>query len=130
MAGLILDSMGTIKILVLDKAVKDIQRINAMTEQLLANSKKGSASPTLVSGIKRNLTTLAAQLKSQFGMISDAVTNLYVQSSRGSNDASRARILKEGIAGIKQAIDIGYAQTKAKHAIHREKPAASSLPEG
>ena len=126
MAGLILDSMGTIKMLVLEKAMKDIMRINAQAEQLAMASKKGTPSPSLVQSIKRNLTTLAAQLKSQFGMISDAVTNVYVSASRGSNDATRARIIKEGVAAIKQAIEIGITQTKQKHAVHREKPAASA----
>ncbi len=126
MAGLILDSMGTIKMQVLEKAMHDVQRINALTEQLMANAKKGTTSPTLVSSIKRALTTLAAQLKGQFGMISDAVTNVYISSSRGSSDQNRARVLKEGIAAIKQAIEIGIAQTKEKHAVHREKPATDA----
>ena len=129
MAGLILDSMGTIKMQVLEKAMHDVMRINALTEQLAANAKKGSPSPSLVATIKRSLTTLAAQLKSQFGMISDAVTNVYISSSRGSSDQNRARVLKEGIAAIKQAIEIGIAQTKEKHAVHREKPAAGASPE-
>jgi hypothetical protein len=129
MAGLILDSMGTIKMLVLEKAMKDIMRVNAQAEQLAMASKKGTPSPSLVQSIKRNLTTLAAQLKSQFGMISDAVTNVYVSASRGSNDATRARIIKEGVAQIKQAIEIGITQTKQKHAVHREKPAPSASPE-
>ena len=59
----------------------------------------------------------------RIGMISDAVTNVYISSSRGSSDQTRARQLKEGIAQIKQAIEIGIAQTKDKHAVHREKPA-------
>lgn len=130
MAGLILDSMGTIKMQVLEKAMKDIMRINAQAELLASNAKKGTPSPSLVAAIKRNLVTLAAQLKSQFGMVSDAVTNLYVSSSRGSNDAGRARVLKEGIAAIKQAIDIGITQTKQKHAVHREKPASNAPAEG
>ena len=126
MAGLILDSMGTIKMQVLEKALHDLARINTQTENLAANAKKGTPSPALVAGIKRNLVTLAAELKSQFGMISDAVTNVYISSSRGSSDQTRARSLKEGIAAIKQAIEIGIAQTKEKHVVHREKPAPSA----
>lgn len=129
MAGLILDSMGTIKMQVLEKAMHDVMRINSLTEQLAANAKKGATSPALVATIKRSLTTLAAQLKAQFGMISDAVTNVYISSSRGSSDQNRARMLKEGIAQIKQAIEIGIAQTKEKHAVHREKPAAGASQE-
>src|SRR3954464_15698589 len=126
MAGLILDSMGTIKMQVLEKAMADVYRINGLVEQLAASAKAGKPSPSTVASIKRYLTTMAAQLKAQFGMISDAVTNVYSSSSRGSNDQTRARMLKEGVAAIKQAIDIGIAQTKQKHAVHREKPAPSA----
>ena len=129
MAGLILDSMGTIKMQVLQKAMTDVQRINGLVEQLAANAKQGKPSTSIMASIKRYLTTMAAQLKAQFGMISDAVTNVYISSSRGSNDQSRARMLKEGVAAIKQAIEIGIAQTKEKHAVHREKPAPSASPE-
>jgi hypothetical protein len=126
MAGLILDSMGVVKMGVLDKAMQDVHRINALAEQMAANAKKGASSTALHQTIKRYLTTLAANLKAQFGMISDAVTNVYITSSRGSSDQARARVLKEGVAAIKQAIEIGIAQTKEKHAVHREKPAPSA----
>ena len=129
MAGLILDSMGTIKMQALEKAMTDVYRINGLVEQLAANAKQGKPSAAIMASIKRYLTTMAAQLKSQFGMISDAVTNVYISSSRGSSDQTRARSLKEGIAAIKQAIEIGIAQTKDKHAVHREKPAPSASPE-
>ena len=129
MAGLILDSMGTIKMQVLQKAMTDVQRINGLVEQLAANAKQGKPSTSIMASIKRYLTTMAAQLKAQFGMISDAVTNVYISSSRGSNDQARARMLKEGVAAIKQAIEIGMSQTKEKHAVHREKPAPSASPE-
>jgi hypothetical protein len=129
MAGLILDSMGSIKMQVLEKAMADVYRLNGLAEQLAANAKQGKSSASLTQTIKRYLTTLAAQLKGQFGMISDAVTNVYISSSRGSSDQARARVLKEGIASIKQAIEIGIAQTKEKHAVHREKPAPSASQE-
>jgi hypothetical protein len=129
MAGLILDSMGTIKMQVLEKAMTDVYRINGLVEQLAANAKAGKPSASIMASIKRYLTTMAAQLKSQFGMISDAVTNVYISSSRGSSDQTRARMLKEGLAAIKQAIDIGITQTKQKHAVHRDKPAPSASPE-
>ncbi len=125
MAGVILDSSGTIKMKTLEDALVLLQRINALNEQLIMNSKKGTPSPSLVQNIKRQLVTMAANLKSHFGMISDAVTNVYISSSRGSSDANRSRMLKEGIAQIKQAIEIGMAQTKAKHEMHKEKPASA-----
>jgi hypothetical protein len=125
-AGLILDSAGTIKMKVLEDAMVTCHRINALTEQLAVNAKKGTQSSSLVQNIKRQLQTLAANLKSQFGMISDLVTNVYLSSSRGASDGNRVRALKEGLAQIKQAIEIGMTQTKDKHTAHREKPSAAA----
>jgi hypothetical protein len=126
MAGLVLDSKGTIKMEVLNKAMTELHRLNGLAEQLSANAKKGAPSGSLLQTIKRYLQTMAAELKTHFGMISDAATNLLISSSRGSSDQARARVLKEGIASLKQAIDIGITQTIAKHEVHREKPAGAA----
>ena len=124
MAGMILDSQGTIKMEVLNKAMHDIHRLNGLAEQLAANAKKGAPSQALVQTIKRYLQTMAAQLKTHFGLVSDQATNLYISATRGSSDQARARVLKEGLAALKQALEIGMTQTIAKHEVHREKPAA------
>ena len=115
MAGMILDSQGTIKMEVLHKAIHDLHRLNGLAETLMQNAKKGANSSGLTQTIKRYLQTMAAQLKTHFGLISDQATNLYITSSRGSSE--------EGIAALKQALEIGITQTIAKHEVHREKPA-------
>lgn len=132
MAGLILDASGTIKLKVLDEALLLTQRINALNEQFALNAKAAKPSGSLFSSIKRQLQTLAANLKGHFGMVSDLVTNVLISSSRGSSDVNRVRAIREGLAQIKQAIDIAMAHTKDKHAIHKAKPAtpaASAAPE-
>ena len=122
MAGLILDSSGTIKMKVLDDAVLLVQRINGLVETYAIQAKKGTPAASIVQNIRRQLVTLAANLKSQFGMISDQVTNVYISSSRGASDAGRVRALREGLAQIKQGIEIGMTQTKDKHAVVKHAP--------
>jgi hypothetical protein len=122
MAGLILDSAGTIKMKVLDDALLLVQRLNGLVESYAINAKKGVPSTAIVQNIKRQLVSLAANLKTQFGMISDQVTNVYISSSRGASDAGRIRNLREGMAAIKQGIEIGMAQTVAKHAVVKHAP--------
>ena len=129
MAGLILDASGTIKMKVLDDALLLTQRLNALNEQFALNTKSGTPSGSLFSSIKRQLQTLAANLKSHFGMISDQVTNVLISSSRGSSDVNRVRAIREGLSQIKQGIDIGMAHTREKHAVHRAKPVAKAPPE-
>jgi hypothetical protein len=126
MAGLILDSAGTIKMKVLDDAMLMVQRLNGLVENYAISAKKGVPAPAIVQNIKRQLVTLAANLKSQFGMISDQVTNVYVSSSRGASDAGRVRALREGLAQIKQGVEIGMTQTIAKHQVVKHKPASAA----
>jgi hypothetical protein len=126
MAGLILDSSGTIKMKVLDDALLSLQKLHGLVENYAINAKKGTPSGSLVQSIKRQLTTLAANLKTHFGMVSDLVTNVYINSSRGASDQGKVRVLREGMASIKQAIEIGMAQTAQKHAVDRHaKPGAA-----
>ena len=126
MAGLILDSAGTIKMKVLDDALLLLQRLNGLVETYAINAKKGTPSAAIVANIKRQLTALAANTKTQFGMISDLVTNVYVSSSRGASDQGRVRTLREGLAAIKQALEIGMTQTIAKHQVVRHKEDAGA----
>ena len=121
MAGMILDSGGTIKMKALDDALLLLQRINGLVENYALNAKKGVPSAGIIQNIKRQLTTMAANLKNHFGMISDLVTNVYINSSRGSNDQTKVRTLREGLAQIKQAIEIGTVQTIAKHQVVKHK---------
>ena len=128
MAGLILDASGTIKMKVLDDALLLTQRLNALNEQLALSAKNGMPTLTLKAAIKRALTTLAANLKAHFGMISDLVNNVVITSSRGSSDATRSRVIREGLAQIRQGIDVGMTSTRNKHAIHRERAVAKDPP--
>ena len=130
MSGLILDASGTIKMKVLDDALLLTQRLNALNEQFGLSAKAGTPTTTVKASIKRNLMTLAANLKSHFGMISDLVTNVVISSSRGSSDVVRVRAVREGIAQIKQGIDVGMAHTRNHHAVHRAKPVAKLPAEG
>ena len=116
MAGLLLDGAGQAKMNTLDAAMVAIQRIHSTTEQYGLALKQRAPTGQFLSNIKRQLPSLAANLKNQFGMISDAVTALNVSISRGASEEVRIRTLREGIAQIKQALEIAVTQTKDKHA--------------
>jgi hypothetical protein len=130
MSGLILDASGTIKMKVLDDALLLTQRLNALNETMGIAAKAGTPTASLKAAIKRSMMTLAANLKSHFGMISDLVNNVVISSSRGSSEVVRVRTLREGIAQIKQGIDVGMAHTRNNHAVVRAKPVAKLPAEG
>lgn len=117
MAGLKLDSAGMVKLKTLDEALLLLQRINGLVEQYALAVKRNQPTTVFVMNIRRQLPTLAENLKAQFGMISDQVTGIVLASSRGSSEAMRVRTLREGVAQVKQAIEIAVTQTKDKHAV-------------
>ena len=127
MAGIRLDSAGQNKMKTLDEALLHLQRIHGVVEQYAMAQKRNQPTAALVMNIRRQLPSLAANLKNQFGMISDQVTAVALASSRGASEAVRLRGLREGVAQVRQALEIAMTQTKDKHKVvddHGPGPAA------
>jgi hypothetical protein len=117
MAGIRLDSAGQNKMKTLDEALLHLQRIHGVVEQYAMALKRNQPTSTYVMNIRRQLPTLAANLKNQFGMISDQVTAVVLASSRGASEQVRLRGMREGVAQVKQALEIAITQTKDKHKV-------------
>jgi hypothetical protein len=115
-----MDAAGIAKMKTLDEALLLLQRINGLVEQYAIAMKNGRPSGPLVQNIRRTLPSLGENLKNQFGSISDIVTAVNLSASRGASEAVRLRQLREGVAQIKQALEIAFTQTKAKHTIKDE----------
>ena len=105
------------KMKVLEDAVLLLQRVNGLVENYAMAVKRNTPSSMFVSNIRRTLPTLAENLKGQFGMISDLILTVNLNASRGASEQVRVRTLREGVAQIKQAIEIAIVQTKDKHAV-------------
>jgi hypothetical protein len=119
-AGPKLDGAGVVKMKVLDDAILLLQRVNGLVENYAMAVKRNTPSSMFVMNIRRTLPTLAENLKSQFGMISDLILTVNLNSSRGASEQVRVRVLREGVAQIKQAIEIAIVQTKDKHSTDDE----------
>lgn len=115
MAGLKLDGAGQAKMVTLEDCTAILQRIHNLVEQYALSVKQGKPQSTYLNNIRRQFPTLAGKLKGQFGMISDLVTSINMQSSRGSAEPIRIRTMREGVAAIKVQLEIAVAQTIAKH---------------
>jgi len=125
MAGIKLDSAGQNKMKTLDEALLHLQRIHGIVEQYGMALKRNQPTSVFVMNIRRQLPTLAANIKNQFGMISDQVTSVNLAASRGASEQVRLRGLREGVAQIKQALEIAITQTKDKHKVvddHKASP--------
>jgi hypothetical protein len=125
MAGMKLDSAGQNKLKTLDEALLHLQRIHGLVEQYAMALKRNQPTGVFVMNIRRQLPTLAANLKNQFGMISDQVTAANLAASRGASEAVRLRQLREGVAQVRQALEIAVTQTKDKHKVIEKGGAAT-----
>jgi hypothetical protein len=119
-----LDAAGINKIKALDDGLLLLQRINGLVEQYAIALKREQPASVFVQNVRRQLPTLAENLRAHFGSISDIVIAVNLGASRGSSEVMRLRVLREGMAQIRQAIDIAIIQTKTKHAIDETAPGA------
>jgi hypothetical protein len=118
-----LDAAGQAKLKTLDEALLLLQRVNGLVEQYAIALKNNRPAGPFVQNIRRTLPSLSENLKAQFGMIADQIMSVNLSASRGASDVVRLRQLREGVAQIKQALEIAFTQTKDRHAIKEEKPA-------
>ncbi len=121
MAGLRLDSAGVIKMKTLDDALLHLQRIHGIVEQYAIAVKRNQPASVFAMNLRRQLPTLAENLKAQFGMVAEQVTSLNLATSRGSSENQRVRTLREGVAQVRQALEIAATQTKERHAVKDDK---------
>jgi hypothetical protein len=112
-----LDGAGMAKMKTLDDALLLLQRVNGLVEQYAMAIKRNQPSGPFVQNIRRTLPSLAENLKGQFGMIAEQVMAVNLSAGRGASEVVRVRQLREGVAQIKQALDIAFAQTKDRHAM-------------
>jgi hypothetical protein len=124
MAGLKLDAAGQAKLRTLDDALLLLQRINGIVEQYALALKREQPTSVYIQNIRRQLPSLAENVKGHFGTITDLILSVNLSASRGASETMRLRSLREGVQQIKQAIETAMTQTKAKHAVDDTRPDA------
>jgi hypothetical protein len=128
MAGLKLDGAGIAKMKTLEDAMNMLQRIHGLVEQWAMAEKRNMPSSHYSSNIRRSMPVLASTLKAQFGLISDQVMQTNLASSRGAADGPKIRTLREGVAQVRQALEIAITRTKDLHSADdkkKEQPAST-----
>ena len=120
MASVRLDGAGMAKMKTLDEAMLLLQRIHGLVEMYAMAIKRGQPAGQLVQNLRRTFPSLSENLKGQFGMISDQVMAVNLATSRGASETVRVRTLREGVAQIKQALEIAITQVKDRHAVKEE----------
>jgi hypothetical protein len=122
MAGNIkLDGAGIQKMKTIDEALIQLQRLHGVVEMYALSLKQNKPTTLYSSQIKRLLFPLVGLLKPQFGLIADQIAALGLSSSRGGSEQVKVRVLREGVASVRMALEIAIVRIKDNHAIKEEK---------
>ncbi|MDQ8164536.1 MAG: hypothetical protein P3A28_02100 [Gemmatimonadota bacterium] len=118
MAASKLDGAGTQKMKTLEEALLTLSKMNAMIERGAVEVKANKPLGVVPQQIKRIAVPLQGQLKGQFGLIADQVANFILMSSRGGGgDQAKIRVMREGLAQIRTAIELNVNKVKEQHAV-------------
>ncbi|MGI9077288.1 MAG: hypothetical protein ACR2G6_08165 [Gemmatimonadaceae bacterium] len=119
-----LNGSGVQKIKTLDEALVQVQTLHSIIERMaLANKSQQPMQPFGLQ-LKRAAVPVASLLKGQFGSISDQVNALTLIATRGGDERVRISNLREGVAAVKQSIEIA-ARKVYEHDAVVEKPGKS-----
>lgn len=117
MGGVKLDGAGTQKMKTLEEALHTLQTIHGMVERAAVEVKAQKSIGVIPQQIKRIAVPLQGQLKGQFGMIADQVAAFILASSRGGGgDQAKIRQMREGVAMLRQAVELAANKVKVDHA--------------
>jgi hypothetical protein len=121
MAGPKLDGAGQVRMVTIQEAQVMLQRCHSIVEGMAMDVKNSRPVSGAVMQFKRAATPLASKLKGQYGMISDTITSMILASTRGGGDQVKVRVLREGIASVRQQLEIAEVQVIEKHGVHEDK---------
>ena len=118
MAGPKLDVAGVVKMNTLEDALEKTQTLHGIVERMAIDVRGQRSTAAYGPQLRRAGTPLVGLLKGQFGMISDQVAALLLTATRnGGGDQARLRALREGVAGIRTALEIAVTRVKDQHTV-------------
>jgi hypothetical protein len=120
MGGVKLDGAGTQKMKTIEEALITIQTIHGLVERMAVDVKNNRGAGAYPGQIKRIATNLQGQLKAQFGLIADQVAAMLVAMGRGGGEQGKIRVLREGVAQLRTALEINASKVKKEHAVNIE----------
>jgi hypothetical protein len=118
MAATKLDGAGAQKMKTLEEALITLHTMHGMVERAAVEVKAQKSIGIIPQQIKRLAVPLQGQLKGQFGMIADQVAAFILAASRGGGgDQAKIRMMREGVAMLRQAIELAANKVKDQHSV-------------
>jgi len=116
------DGAGAAKLRTLDEALLSVQALHGMVERMALDVKAHRGAGVFPQQLRRTATPLHGLLKGQFGLIADQVSKLILDSGRGS-EMQRVRLLRDGVAQLRTALEQATDRVKIQHRATMEIPA-------
>lgn len=120
MAGTKLDGAGAQKMKTLEDALTTVQTVHGLVERMAIDVKNQRGVGVTPGQIKRIATNLQGQLKAQFGLIADQVSAMIIAMGRGGGEQGKVRVLREGVAQLRTALEIAASKVKDQHSVKIE----------
>jgi hypothetical protein len=120
MAGMKLDGAGAQKMKTLEDALATVQTMHGHVERMALDVKNRRGVGVTPGQIKRIATGLQGQLKAQFGLIADQVSAMLIAMGRGGGEQGKVRVLREGVAQLRTALEISATKVKEQHSVKIE----------
>lgn len=112
-----LNGAGQVKMATLEECTTLVSRLHSTVERLGLAVKNNQNTGVFYTQIRRILEELIGKLKAQFGMVADQAAAVNLASSRGGADVVKLRGLREGVAQLKQALEIAERKVKEQHTV-------------
>src|SRR5215510_9972089 len=97
-AGPKLDGAGTVKLVVLEESLMKLATVHGIVERMAVEVKSAKPIGPMALQLKRAVTPMIGQLKSQFQLISDLCVTINVIGGRGGADNMKLRAYREAVA--------------------------------
>lgn len=121
-----LDGAGAAKLVTLDDANVQVQRLHALVERMAIAVRGRADIGQLRQQIQRAAVPLVGLLKGQFGMIAEQVTAMLLVLTRSGTDQTRLRGLRESVGQIRTALEIAGNRVRENHTTDDAAPAAAA----
>ncbi len=101
-----LTGTGVQRLQTLDDALQEVQLVHSLVERMALAMKMHEPLQPYAQRLRRMAPPIADRLKGQFGPIADQLTQLTLVATRGGGDRVKVNALREGVAGVKAAIEV------------------------
>lgn len=120
-----IDNAGVQKLKTIDEALALVQRLHGVVETYALALKRNQPTSLYGMQVKRAIGPLVGLLKPQFGLISDQAAAMNLAATRGGNEQTRVRLLREGVGQLRQALEIATVRVKETHKVEEDADADS-----